>query len=211
MFDIDGTLVNSYKFDEECYLKAAKNVLGITISSNWSEYEHATDAGILDEAIDRYKIPGDKNQIQQEFKKIFIEMVTYYIGNNPSSVSEIKGASCFIKYLNKQENCKVAIATGGWEETAKLKLEAAGIDVDGCTFASSSDNHARVNIMGTAESKALSDIPFMSKTYFGDASWDKEASEHLNYKFILVGNRIEHINQIKDFKDMNSILTMLNL
>jgi len=211
MFDIDGTLVNSFGFDEECYLKTTETVLGIKISSNWSEYEHTTDAGILDEAIDRYKIPGDKKQIQQRFKKVLIDLVSEYISTHPHSVSEIEGAASFFRYLCRREDCKVAIATGGWKETAKLKLEAAGIEVDGCAFASSSEYASRVDIMEAAESKASSNIPFKSKTYFGDASWDKEASEFLNYRFILIGNRIEHINQIKDFKDINTIISMLGL
>ncbi len=210
MFDIDGTLVNSYKFDEQCYLKAAEIILGINISSNWSEYKHATDAGILDEVIDKYGIIGDKKQIQQNFRKVFIDLIEEYIRNNPNSINEIDGAAYFIQYLCKNENYKVAIATGGWEETAKLKLRAAGINVDGCAFASSSDHHSRVNIMNAAESKTEGHIPFKSKTYFGDASWDKEASEFLNYRFILVGNRFKYKYQIQDFKDIEYITEMLN-
>lgn len=211
MFDIDGTLVDSFKFDEECYLEAAESVLGIKVSPDWDNYEHATDAGVLNELIDRYKIPGDKIQIQHNFKNVFIDLVTEYIGKNPGNIREIDGAGSFIQYLRNQENCRVAIATGGWEETAKLKLEAAGIDVARCAFSSSSDCVSRIDIMRAAELKSSSESPFISKTYFGDASWDKKASQALNYRFFLVGNRIEHRNQIKDFKDMESILGMLNL
>ena len=211
MFDIDGTLVNSYKFDEECYLKAAETVLAVKISSNWEGYEHATDAGILDEVIDKYKISGSKKQIHKDFKKVFIDLVSEYIGNNPQSVCEVEGAAHFIQYLYKQKNCRVAIATGGWEETAKLKLETAGINIKGCAFASSSDHNSRVNIMKAAELNASSSIPFKSKTYFGDASWDREASELLNYRFILVGSRIEHKYQIENFKDLEAVSGLLNL
>ncbi len=211
MFDIDGTLVNSYRFDEECYLKTANSVLGVKISSSWDKYEHATDAGILNEAIDRYKIPGNKNKIQKDFKRVFVQFVSEYIGKHSSSVCEIEGAACFVKYLHKQENCRVAFATGGWEETAKLKLKAAGIDYDGCAFASSSDCKSRVEIMKIAESKASSTIPFKSKTYFGDASWDKKASELLKYRFISVGNRTKHKYQIKNFNNIEPIASLLNL
>ena len=211
MFDIDGTLVNSNDFDEECYLRAAETVLSVRISSDWAGYQHATDSGILNEVIDRYKIPGSKEQIRNDFKKVFIDLVSEYIGNNPRSVSEVEGAACFIKYLCKHENCKVAIATGGWEETAKLKLKAAGIDIKKCAFASSSEHNSRVNIMKAAELKASSSVPFISKIYFGDASWDKHASELLNYRFILVGSRIDYKYQIQNFKDLEAILSILNL
>lgn len=211
MFDIDGTLVNSSKFDEECYLKAAETVLGVTISSNWGDYEHTTDAGILDEVIDRYKISGSKKQIKQEFKKVFVYLISEYIRNNPHNVCEVEGAAHFIQYLCKHKKCRVAIATGCWEETAKLKLEAAGIDIKECAFASSSDHNARVDIMKAAELMASSSIPFVSKTYFGDASWDKKASELLNYRFILVGNGFKHTYQIDNFRDIESISALLNL
>lgn len=56
MFDVDGTLVDSSKFDEECFLKAAEIVFDTEISSNWEEYSYATDAGILDEVLDKYNI-----------------------------------------------------------------------------------------------------------------------------------------------------------
>ena len=211
MFDIDGTLVNSFKFDEECYLKAAKMVLGVEISSNWDDYINATDVGILDEAIDRYKIRGQKYHLHKKFREVFIGLITEYIDNNPKSVREIYGAYRFIQYLCKQKNVRVAFASGGLEETAKLKLKAAEIDINGCAFASSSDHHSRTEIMRIAELRASPGATFKSKTYFGDALWDKKASKTLGYRFILVGDRIKHENQITDFKDMESILAMLNL
>jgi phosphoglycolate phosphatase-like HAD superfamily hydrolase len=211
MFDIDGTLVNSSGFDEVCYLKAAQNVLDVDISSNWEEYSFATDAGILDEAIKRYNVLGDKSHIQQKFKQVFVRLISEYIATNPESVLEIKGAARFIKYLLNLENVKVAIATGGWEETAKLKLKAANVNVNGCAFASSSDHYNRTEIMKMAESRTSNNVLFESKTYFGDATWDKEASNFLNYRFILVGNRIKHEIQIEDFQDTEGILSILNL
>ena len=74
MFDIDGTLINSNKFDEDCYIKTARTVLGIDISSNWEEYPFATDSGILDEIIRRYRISGNKKIIHQNFRHVFTQI-----------------------------------------------------------------------------------------------------------------------------------------
>ena len=211
MFDIDGTLVDSYGLDEKCYLKASEIVLGVKISSNWAEYKNATDAGVLEEAIEKYKVQGDKFELQKRFKDTFIKLVSEFIESSLNRVNEIGGANDFIQYLVKQENCKVAIATGGWEETAKLKLLAAGVDVNGCSFSSSSEFHSRIEIMKSAESKAFSDVPFESKIYFGDGSWDKQASELLNYKFILVGNRFKYKTQITDYKNIEAIIKVMAL
>lgn len=205
MFDIDGTLVDSYGFDEECYLKAAEIVLGFKMPKDWGAYKHSTDAGILEEAIEKYNVPGDKVEIQKRFKEVFIGLISEFIESNPDRVKEIEGANCFIQYLIKQDNCRLAIATGGWEETAKLKLSAAGIDVNGCSFSSSSEFRSRVEIMASAESKTGSNVPFESRIYFGDGPWDREAAKRLNYEFILVGDRFEHENQILNFRDIRSI------
>ena len=211
MFDIDGTLVNSSEFDEVCYLKAAQIVLGVEISSNWEDYTFATDAGILDEAINRYSFSGKKKDIHVKFKQVFAKLISEYIASNPDDVQEVEGASQFLQHLFTLDNVRVAIATGGWEETAKLKLKAANIDFYGCAFASSSDHYKRTEIMNIAESRASGAIPFKSKTYFGDASWDKKASKILNYRFVLVGNRIDHEMQIDDYKNKENVLNMLGL
>jgi phosphoglycolate phosphatase-like HAD superfamily hydrolase len=211
MFDIDGTLVNSSKIDETCYLEAVHIVLGIKISSDIEDYTHATDSGILYEVIRRHNIPGDKKQIFKTFRHTFYKLISESISNNPKEIQEIKGASQFINHLQTLKNVKIAFATGGWEETAKLKLRAANIDITGLPFASSSDHYKRTEIMQIAESRVLNNIPFQSKIYFGDAIWDKEASKILNYTFVLVGNRIEHEIQIDDFQKIDDILSSLDL
>lgn len=211
MFDIDGTLVNSYKFDEECYIQSARTVLGIEISSNWEEYTFATDVGILNEVIDRYNITGKRELIQQKFRGVFLDLIIEHVTSNPERVNEIKGAGKFLQHLQSLPNIKIAIATGGWKETAMIKLKAAGININGCAFASSSDRHSRTEIMKLAEQRAATSVPFKSKIYFGDALWDKNASESLGYTFILVGNRIKHDLQINDYQDIAGILTKLNL
>ena len=40
-------------------------------------------------------------------------------------------------------------------------------------------------------------------TYFGDGSWDKEASQALGWNFILVGNKLESNVSIKNFYNIN--------
>ena len=52
IFDIDGTLSNTTKVDDKCFIKAFKIVFGIDISNqNWSELTNVTDWGITEEII----------------------------------------------------------------------------------------------------------------------------------------------------------------
>jgi phosphoglycolate phosphatase-like HAD superfamily hydrolase len=211
MFDVDGTLVQSVDFDEEIYLKTAYELLGREISSNWDQYSHGTDSGILYEAIEKYKIQGDIEDFRNKFKATFINHISKYIENNSDDIYEVKGASEFIRYLSGRSDIKIAIATGAWEESAKLKLESAGIDINDLAFASSSDHYDRIEIMKLAESRVAGGYDFISKTYFGDALWDKKACEILNYKFVAVGNRVKNKIQISDYRQKEKIMEMLNL
>ena len=211
MFDIDGTLVSSSKFDVECYIRTAKDLFGVDIPSDINEYKHATDSGILDEIISWFKIPGEKEKNKEKFIKIFNDRISEYIADNPGLVNEIKGASKYIDYLKSLDNVKIALATGCWEETARIKLNAAKINITGIPIASSSDHYIRTEIMKIAENRATGSTAFESKIYFGDAGWDLEASKELGYGFVLVGNRVEYETRITDFSDIDNIMKIINI
>jgi phosphoglycolate phosphatase-like HAD superfamily hydrolase len=138
-------------------------------------------------------------------------LISEYVGGCPGCISEIPGASEFLEDLRERKNCRVAIATGGWEETAKLKLKAAGVDIKDCAFASSSDHYSREGMMRAAESMASNGVTFRSRTYFGDALWDKKACENMDYRFILVVNRFDHKESVKNFSDKDYIIAMLGI
>lgn len=211
MFDIDGTLVDSMDFDKQCYLKTIRELFNIEVSKNVEDYKHATDSGILDEIITQHNISGNRAEIHRQFRHCFYTLISDHIAQHQDAIHEIKGASRFLNHLRSLENVSVAIATGGWEETAKLKLQTVNIDYRGLAFASSSDHHVRTEVMRIAEKRASNGIPFQSKTYFGDAIWDKKASAELNYRFVLIGNNVTHNLQINDYQNIDHIVETLNL
>jgi hypothetical protein len=48
MFDIDGTLTETMKIDEECFVRSLVDLFGFTdIDTDWSHYPHATDSGLF--------------------------------------------------------------------------------------------------------------------------------------------------------------------
>ncbi len=208
MFDIDGTLINSSDFEDNCYLNAVQKVMPHPIDTDWSNYINTTDSGILDEIIEKNGLDADRQSIHKDVKLLFINNIKSHLQN--TKVKEIEGASSFIKLLRQRNDVALAIATGGWEETAKMKLESAGIDYSEIAFASCADHFSRIGIMKIAEARC-SDCAFTSKTYFGDAIWDKKASQDLNFNFILVGNRVNHPKQILDFNHSDKILELIGL
>ena len=68
MFDIDGTLIESYDIDEQCFLAAIDEVLGIQIDSRWERYPHVTDAGILDEILSQPSFLPDRAVLEAQIK-----------------------------------------------------------------------------------------------------------------------------------------------
>src|SRR6266576_1108761 len=50
IFDNDGTLTETIKIDEECFVRSFKDVFGFAdIDTDWSDYPHTTDSSIFHE------------------------------------------------------------------------------------------------------------------------------------------------------------------
>jgi len=208
MFDIDGTLIESCDFDADCFLKAVKSVTDFELNTDWSLYKNITDSGILDEFITMNGLHEKRSLLHLQVKEKFTQLISAHLKNQP--VCEIDGAIDFLNQLQLRNDVEVAIATGGWEETAIAKLKSAGFNMSGLAFASSSDHFQRTKVMKVAESRCKNQT-FVSKTYFGDGTWDKKASEELSYNFVLVGNNLQHSKQVENFKDSYSTLSLIGI
>ena len=208
IFDIDGTLVQSYEFDEEIYACAVEEVLGFKIDRNWSKYKDVTDAGILNEIIKNHNLAARKEQIEQRVKRIFVERISAYTEKN--TVKEIPGAISFLNRLANLNNVTVSFATGGWYETAVLKLNSAGFHYSSNSISSSDDHFKRTEIMAIAMAKCDGNRD-MACTYFGDATWDKVACEILDLNFVLVGNKVNHNQTICDFNSVTKAMAFIGI
>jgi phosphoglycolate phosphatase-like HAD superfamily hydrolase len=208
MFDIDGTLIKSNDFDSECFVYAVEDVLRITIDDDWSKYKNSTDAGILDEIIIQHQLQQKRDLIHSSVKIKFFEFIAKHLDTH--QVLQVKGAMQFISKLRAINNVVITIATGGWKEAAEMKLKSAGIDISGIPIATSSDHYSRTEIMKLSEIKGGHN-KYESKTYFGDAVWDKQAAEELGYNFILVGNKTCHNQTISDFSSVDDALNYIGL
>lgn len=73
IFDIDGTLIESMKFDSEIYIQAVKKVLGdVFIHDDWGKYNNVTDPGILNQILKENYI-SEAKQKAIEVRKYFGE------------------------------------------------------------------------------------------------------------------------------------------
>lgn len=208
MFDIDGTLVESYDFDSSCFVDAVADVLGVRTNSDWASYQYVTDSGILNQIMDELSIGDDRAIVEMTVKENFLARIASHLAKN--NVSFVAGAKEFLCELSARDDVALVFATGGWLESAKMKLSAAGIHFPGIPIASASDHYCRLEIMRLAEIRAR-EGKYKSITYFGDGSWDLKASADLGYNFVLVGNRLEHHQAIPDFRDIDLALTYIGI
>jgi len=204
IFDVDNTLVKSYDFDEACFLLAVQEVTGMVLLNNWDTYPNITDTGILQTFIERQAPHFCLSELESLVKKVFIKNIKENL--NLSSVKEVLGAKAFFHSLSNNKRYKVSIATGGWGETAKLKLYSAGFDIRNVNIASSNDHYSRAEIIKIASGNQHQNDDI---TYFGDADWDVKACRSLGINLVIVGDRIDYFQSIKDFQNSQKALNYI--
>lgn len=187
IFDVDGTLVDSYALDTTLFCQAVNEVLGETrIRDDWSEYTYVTDAGILAEIFQDNNMPPDR-LLEADVRERFGQLVSMALADQPCAA--LPGAEAAIDGLHLHPNVAVGVATGGWSHTARAKLGAAGFETSKWTLASSDDHAERAVIMRTCLQR-LAD-PDAPTVYIGDGEWDQTACAALGWAFVGIGKRLK--------------------
>lgn len=184
IFDIDGTLADTKNVDDKCFIKAFEKVFKIDIKNqNWNELKNVTDWGITEEIVkNRFnRLPTKQEYIQMTNE--FVGLLKLEINNDASQFKEVKKATDFFKYLQSKSEYKIGIATGGWENPAKLKLEMIGIYINGIAFSNSNKYKSREEITKDVIQQLNGNITDRI-IYFGDGEWDFYTCQKLEIKFI---------------------------
>ena len=208
IFDIDGTLVESFRFDDACYIAAVREVLGdVYIHDDWSQYKNVTDTGSLRQIMEENKIQ-EVGQVE-EIRTKFGELIRQYLQNGGKCLPK-GGAIHLINKLLAAEDYEVGFATGGWRHTAKMKLRHAGFNLKNVILTSSDDGDERVTIM--KKCSLMLGSRFDRIVYIGDAEWDMQATKTLGWHFIGVGARLEGKCEywVEDFSRYNTFMKMLH-
>ncbi len=184
IFDIDGTLLESFQADCELFVAAIRKVLRVpAMNTDWATYPHMTDAGILREVMRVNGIDPDP-ALMAETRREFIASLHSHVQRH-GPFREVPGAVAFVSHLLTSKRHYVAYATGAWHESAMLKLGSAGFPTVGVRVATSSDHEDRVSIMRNALAAAPAGIQRV--TYYGDGVWDQRAVRELGWEFVPVG------------------------
>ncbi len=187
IFDIDGTLLQSASIDDDLYKESVHSVLGpVRFRLTLADYEFVTDAGILSQVLKDNSIAPRSDLVETVVAR-FVNLLECHIRAS-GPFDEVPGARRLIGELQASKNHAVAIATGGWRESAELKLKTAGFDLTGVPLATSSESFDRCEIMSIALSRLGRE--FQSVSYYGDGIWDRDACLALGWRFFPVGSEL---------------------
>ncbi|MEL6560802.1 MAG: HAD hydrolase-like protein [Bacteroidota bacterium] len=196
VFDIDGTVVDSVKADDECFIKTFSDLHQIDLgNANWNDFNNVTDSGLTDEIFQKHKnrkpTEAEVATIKSHFKDLLF--------SRKREFSEIPYAVSFIETIAQNPEFVIAFATGGWQATARLKCAAAGFELSEYLHKTSDDHYNRGEIIRLAIKSAFEIHhvkQFESVIYFGDGLWDFKTCKELDID--MIGVDFHHNRKLKD-------------
>jgi len=150
-------------------------------------------------------------------KEIFVGKIQQQLIQDKTQFSEIPGAKDFFENSLNRKDWSIGIATGAWEETAKIKLGSIGIDPTQVCFSNSNYHKTREAITTDVihQIKSKTNINAEEIIYFGDGLWDYNTCNNLGIKFIGIdfmnNGKLRNAGApevFKDFTEVNEILKM---
>jgi phosphoglycolate phosphatase-like HAD superfamily hydrolase len=215
MFDIDGTLTETMKVDEECFVRSFKDVFGFAdIDTDWSHYSRTTDSGIFHDVFATRVGRAPAAQEVSQFRQHFIQLLA--AASSQSPFAPVAGADGLLSRLTLGGSHRVSFATGGWRDSARLKMASAGMCFDDHPAASADDALDRESIMRLSRQRAAERYgeSFACTVYVGDEVWDARACRSVGIPFIGIGtgNRAARLSAegavcvFPDFSDADMFL-----
>ncbi|MEM9324300.1 MAG: HAD hydrolase-like protein [Bacteroidota bacterium] len=192
VFDIDGTIVDSVGVDDECFIQTFLDLCDIDLSGiDWNTFEHVTDRGLTNEIFRTHFKRAPTEVEVARLKTYFYKLLRA----RAHAMTEIKGALHTLSTLMDRSDCTIAFATGGWKETALLKLDAIGFKLGEIPLLSSNEHFDRSKITSLAIEASHAKIgrnTIDSITYVGDGLWDLRTASELGINFIGVDRQRNH-------------------
>jgi phosphoglycolate phosphatase-like HAD superfamily hydrolase len=220
IFDVDGTLCNTSLLDERLFHEVASKLLEAAVEpSGWEAAPHITDAGLVDWLWKRHRGRPPTRPEVGRFINEFEAALQAELQCAPSRFHEILGARRLVERL-RVHGWEFAFATGGWERTARLKLQAAGLS-PAPLLASSDDSPDRSAIFSLAYKRA---VPENARGHnevvlVGDGVWDVRVASCLGWCFLGVGcgereaglRREGATLVVPDFSDCDRVLDLIRV
>ena len=189
IFDIDGTLTNTNAVDDECFLRAVTDVLELQFANvDWSGAPHVTDSAIVQWLSEQHRGRSVDEEERDRFVRVFVGHLEQEVERAPVRFAPIEGAVDLFPAL-RAAGWDVAVATGGWRPSARLKLQASRIDEPDLIVACGSDAISREEIVLLARDRASSirGAAYARIVSIGDGTWDVRTAANLALPFVGIG------------------------
>lgn len=218
IFDIDGTLTATIEADDYGYMQTYKDIYNIDLGeADWTKFKHVTDLGVSNQIFqDNFKRLPTEKEINS-IKTHFLKLLKQQFQQDAAKFREVTGAAAFFNELRKRDY-PIAIATGGWQETALFKLKNIGLELNDTPFVSANYHYSRLKItqfaIESVREKYATD--FEKIIYFGDGKWDLLTCREMGIEFIGVdfyGNeKLKKFGAeivVEDFTDTKKLFELL--
>lgn len=192
IFDNDGTICDTQEVEGACYAQAIERVTGRSLATlDWTAYDEPTSSAIVRGLLEGDPLAEEKEAaIKAEFLRLLQEQQPRF----PGDFRPLPGAVEFVRRLQREQICSVAVATGCFDTSARFKLACCGIALDDFPHATSSDVPRRRDIIPLAAKRAGFELS--SVVFFGDAPWDVRVCALLGIPMIGIGRRTEQLRQL---------------
>ena len=223
ILDIDGTLTDTSHVDTICFTRAVAETHGVAeIGASWTNCPHVSDSGIAHQIfLDHFnREPTDEDL--SPLKTRFFDLLHQHHALDATHFAEIPGARQMVTQLAQKDDWVITIATGCWRGSAKMKLAAAGLELDRFPGGFAEDARPREGIVQAAIDRARQHYgvgQFAKVVSVGDGLWDVRTAANLDLDFVGIasGERAEMLNQagarhiVGDYRNLHDFFEFLNL
>jgi phosphoglycolate phosphatase-like HAD superfamily hydrolase len=179
--------MNTNAVDEKCFLDAFGEYLDTDLRNNdWNDFKHVTEANIAVEIFEFVKGREPDQRELTELNDCFVQKLKAELIKDSTQFAEIAGALDFFASLRTSQQHHVGIATGSWSSSARVKLDAIGLEYSDIPFAHSDAYITREDITMDAiqQSRNKYQVDFDEIVYFGDGIWDYKTCMNVGIRFI---------------------------
>jgi len=190
IFDVDGTLVHSDRRDSQSFAATYQALYDRPFPSiDWTKYAHVTDTTIFGTVIqEHFKRAVDAAEVEV-FQKEYIARLVAERQRDSTAFQEVTFARRTVERLLR-EGFQVGIATGGWLEPAKVKLQHVGIDPERLFLSAADGKTTREAIIEEVlEQVDAQQLQPQRIVYVGDAIWDVRTTRNMDMNFIGIRHR----------------------
>lgn len=143
LFDVDATLITTHRAGVAAMGQAGRTMFGPGFREDVVEYAGRLDPLIIRDLLTAHGLSAGAAEIES-FRAAYRDHLTRLLSARPCPARPCPGVPDLLRELHAAEPMTVGLLTGNYPETGRIKLEAAGIDVDRfrvCAWGCDSPHH----------------------------------------------------------------------